>query len=118
MLEELQKLLAGNEDVKERIKEQTKNRLSVIALEQQLANAREFLDAPKLKIGDQVIRNKFGKLRYKQPEEGLIAIVTDIFESPALDSDSVVNGQIAILVDVDRLISYAVDLRFFEKVEG
>ena len=87
------------------------------------ANAQliEYLGIEEPKVGDLVVRNRFGTARYRFPnsDDAEAAIVIDVWNERRSDDDNrgTSSGVIAV-TDRDGLVrTYTVDLRCYEKTE-
>lgn len=79
---------------------------------------REFLEQPtRFKVGDFVRLNRFGKMRYKYPNDRQVGVVSAVFDTAVLDRDSqVVHGEV-VVVHGDHLQAYAMDFRVLSVVK-
>lgn len=89
-------------------------------LETQLEKLTKFVHANSgkpLEKGDIVVLNENGKVRYKFPRKGQIAMVSDVFDKPMVDDDGhVCNGTIAVyLKDRECVNTYTLDLRCYKR---
>lgn len=77
----------------------------------------EFIKTPVLAVGDYVVRNAFGKHKYKYPTDRQIAVVSAVFDRPMLDENgNVAHGEISIVFERGAIITYSTDFRYCEKV--
>lgn len=97
------------------------------SIEEQKNILTDFIAQPitNFKPGDVVVRNKYGKARYRHPDANQVAVITDIFSSVVTDESDggggIVHANLAILTETKNkdttagppVGTYTVDLRYF-----
>lgn len=82
----------------ESMSEEDEKKPALMSIEGQKENITEFLKPHSLKVGDYVRLNHWGKEKYKMPYDGMVAIVSRVYDAPALDDDDhTIHGEVAII---------------------
>lgn len=89
--------------------------------EEQAKRLTAFLEtSSEFKVGDEVVRNTEGEVRYKFPNKDQVAVVSRVLDTvlPEDDGDSLVDMEIITLVPHDdgfRVRTFTVDSRYYKK---
>ena len=108
----------GNEE--KNMRATMSGRISEEGQRDRLDEFAKLYNTSQLKVGQYVKRTKYGKLRYKLPTEGMVAMVSKVFDPPLMmgDEEHIVTGEIIICQGTGGVIlPHTVDLRYYEAVE-
>ena len=94
-----------------------KEKMRNFPADKQKAALEAFCKTPTLQVGDCVMLNDAGLKKYHHPQNGRVAVVSEVFPSTLLDEEGKpVHGCITCAFDENEINSFAVDFRYYKRV--